>query len=148
MSKCNNAFDYHVSIRLANMIYSILADIIVVIHLLFVLFVLLGGLLVLHWRFLGWVHIPAVCWAVMIEFSGWICPLTPLENFLRIKGGSSGYATGFVEHYIIPLLYPSHLTRGLQIFLGFLVIVVNLAVYLRVWYKRERTGGKKTFEAE
>ena len=115
------------------MIYYFLADLVVVIHLLFVFFVMLGGLLVLRWRIFAWIHIPAVFWAVLIEFSGWICPLTPLENHLRIKGGSSGYATGFVEHYIIPLLYPSQLTRKLQVFLGLLVLVVNLVIYLWVW---------------
>jgi hypothetical protein len=80
------------------MIYHLLADLTVVIHLLFVLFVMLGGLLILRWRFFVWIHMPAVFWAMLIEFSGWICPLTPLENHLRIKGGSSGYAIGFVEH--------------------------------------------------
>ena len=120
------------------MIYHLLADLIVVIHLLFVLFVMLGGLLILRWRFFVWIHMPAVFWAMLIEFSGWICPLTPLENHLRIKGGSSGYATGFVEHYIIPLLYPSQLTRKLQILLGLLVLIVNLVIYLWVWYSSRR----------
>jgi len=120
------------------MIYHLLADLIVVIHLLFVLFVMLGGLLILRWRFFAWIHMPAVLWAVLIEFSGWICPLTPLENHLRIKGGSSGYATSFVEHYITPLLYPSQLTREMQIFLGLLVLIVNLVIYLWVWYSSRR----------
>jgi len=115
------------------MIYHFFADLVVVLHLLFVFFVMLGGLLVLRWRAFAWLHVPAVFWAAMIEFSGWICPLTPLENHLRIKGGSSGYATGFVEHYIIPLLYPSQLTRELQIFLGMLVLIVNLVIYFWVW---------------
>ena len=120
------------------MIYHLLADLTVVIHLLFVLFVMLGGLLILRWRFFVWIHMPAVFWAMLIEFSGWICPLTPLENHLRIKGGSSGYATGFVEHYITPLLYPSQLTREMQIFLGLLVLIVNLVIYLWVWYSSRR----------
>jgi hypothetical protein len=79
---------------------------------------------------------------MLIEFSGWICPLTPLENLLRIKGGSSGYAVGFVEHYIIPLLYPSQLTRKLQVFLGLLVLTVNLVIYLWVWYSSHRRNKK------
>ena len=117
------------------MIYHLLADLVVVIHLLFVLFVMLGGLLVLRWRVCAWIHLPAVIWAALIEFSGWICPLTPLENHLRIKGGSSGYESGFVEHYIIPLLYPAQLTRTMQIVLGLLVMVVNLVIYLWVWHR-------------
>jgi hypothetical protein len=129
------------------MIYHILADLVVIIHLLFILFVMLGGLLVLRWRFWAWCHIPAACWAVLIEFSGWICPLTPLENHLRIKGGSSGYGTGFVEHYIIPVLYPSQLTRKVQIFLGLLVLTVNLVIYLWVWYSSRRRY-KNRVEAE
>ncbi len=124
------------------MVYPILADLVVVIHLLFVLFVMLGGLLVLRWRVCAWIHIPAVVWAVLIEFSGWICPLTPLENHLRIKGGSSGYATGFVEHYIIPLLYPAQLTRELQVFLGLLVLIVNLVIYLWVWRAYKKKSNK------
>ena len=130
------------------MIYHLLADLIVVIHLLFVLFVMLGGLFILRWRFFVWIHMPAVFWAVLIEFSGWICPLTPLENLLRIKGGSSGYAVGFVEHYIIPLLYPSQLTRKLQILLGLLVLTVNLVIYLWVWHTRERAKDKTIVGAE
>ena len=126
------------------MIYHLLADLVVVIHLLFVFFVMLGGLLVLRWRIFAWIHIPAVFWAAMIEFSGWICPLTPLENHLRIKGGSSGYATGFVEHYIIPLLYPSQLTRNLQIFLGMLVLAVNLVIYLWIWHPWKKKEQKQS----
>ena len=128
------------------MIYHLLADLVLVIHLLFVFFVMLGGLLVLRRRIFAWIHIPAVFWAALIEFSGWICPLTPLENHLRIRGGSSGYATGFVEHYIIPLLYPSQLTRKLQIFLGLLVVTVNLVIYLWVWHTRGRTRKKNRVE--
>ena len=129
------------------MIYHLLADLVVVLHLLFVFFVLLGGLLVLRWRIFTWIHIPAVFWAALIEFSGWICPLTPLENHLRTRGGSSGYATGFVEHYVIPLLYPSQLTRKIQIFLGLLVVAVNLAIYLWVWHTQGRTRNKNRVEA-
>ena len=102
----------------------------------------------MRWRFFAWIHMPAVFWAMLIEFSGWICPLTPLENHLRIKGGSSGYATGFVEHYITPLLYPSQLTRKLQILLGLLVLIVNLVIYLWVWHTRERAKDKTIVGAE
>ncbi len=117
------------------MVYSYLADFIVLLHAFFVLFVLLGGFLVLWKSFMAWYHIPAVFWAASIEFFGWICPLTPLENMLRAKGGDTGYATGFVEHYILPILYPAALTRKMQIGLGIIVLGVNIAVYLTFWQK-------------
>jgi hypothetical protein len=111
------------------MTFRLLADLVVLLHLSFVLFVVFGGFLVLHWRRLAWLHIPAALWGAAIEFGGWICPLTPLENWLRIQGGESGYSGGFVDHYLLPTLYPAGLTREIQIVLGLLVIVINLAVY-------------------
>ena len=93
------------------MLYSFLADLVVVLHFCFVLFVILGGLLVLWKNVLAWFHIPAVLWGAAIEFLGWICPLTPLENMLRAKGGGTQYATGFVEHYIVPILYPVNVSQ-------------------------------------
>jgi hypothetical protein len=111
------------------MIYHALANLVLVAHLAFVLFTVLGGFLVLKWRSLAWLHIPAFLWGAIIEFAGWVCPLTPLENWLREKGGGLVYRTGFIEHYILPLLYPATLTRSLQIFLGFLVLSVNLGLY-------------------
>jgi hypothetical protein len=121
------------------MIYLFLSDLIVVIHLGFVLFAVLGGLLVLKWKGLAWVHVPACLWAALIEFVGWVCPLTPLENWLREKGGGFPYQTTFMEHYILPLLYPPILSRNLQIFLGFLVLSINLGLYgWIIW----RTGKK------
>jgi len=111
------------------MIYRTLADLVVVIHLAFVIFAVAGAFLVLRWRRLAWVHIPAAIWAALIEFAGWICPLTPLENRLRMLAGGGGYQGGFVEHYIVPILYPGTLTRGLQIALGLLVLVINAGVY-------------------
>ena len=111
------------------MIYRILADLTVVTHLGFVLFAVLGGLLVLRWPRAAWVHLPAVAWAALIEFAGWICPLTPLENWFRRQGGTAGYETGFVEHYLLPILYPSGLTRQVQIVLGLFVLLVNVGVY-------------------
>ena len=122
------------------MVYSYLADLVVLLHAFFVLFVLLGGFLVLWKSFMAWYHIPAVFWAASIEFFGWICPLTPLENTLRTKGGASGYATGFVEHYIMPILYPAELTRKMQIGLGIIVLGVNIAVYLTFWLRTRKTG--------
>jgi hypothetical protein len=106
-----------------------LADLIVVIHFAFVLFVVLGGLLVLRWRWVAYLHLPAAIWGALIEFAGWICPLTPLENRLRAAAGSAPYQGGFVEHYLLPLLYPSALTRDIQVVLGCLVLGINLLIY-------------------
>ena len=118
------------------MIYRVLADLVLVLHLGFVLFVVLGGLLVVRWPRLAWVHIPAAVWGVLIEYSGWICPLTPLENSFRVKGGDAGYSGGFIQHYIQPLLYPNGLTRGTQLVLGSIVLVLNLAAYAMVFHSR------------
>lgn len=119
------------------MIYRVLADLVLVIHLAFVLFVVLGGLLVPRWPRLAWLHLPAAVWGVLIEYSGWICPLTPLENSLRVKGGEAGYTTGFIQHYIQPTLYPSGLTRPTQLVLGSIVLLLNLAAYAIV-FRRSR----------
>ena len=115
------------------MIFRLLADLTVVLHLAFVLFVVLGGLLVLRRRAVAWVHLPAAAWGAWVEFAGWVCPLTPLENWLRIKSGGPVYTSSFVERYIIPTLYPEALSRELQWLLGGFVVVVNAAVYMTVW---------------
>lgn len=117
------------------MVYSILADVVVVMHLLFIIFVVAGGLLVLRWRYLVWLHIPAAMWGALIEFMGWICPLTPLENRFRRLAGESGYTGDFIEQYLIPLIYPGGLTREIQIMLGVGVIVVNVVIYFFVIWK-------------
>ena len=106
-----------------------LADFVVVLHFLFVLFVVLGGLLVLRWPRVAWLHLPAAIWGAAIELAGGICPLTPLENSLRRQAGGTGYSGGFIEHYILPILYPSALTRDIQLILGLLVLAVNLGIY-------------------
>jgi len=111
------------------LIYRALADLILPLHLAFVLFVVLGGLPVLKWPRVAWLHIPAAIWGVLIEYTGWICPLTPLENSLRARGGEAGYSGGFIEHYIQPLLYPAGLTRSTQVVLGSLVLALNLTAY-------------------
>ncbi|MBI3146675.1 MAG: DUF2784 domain-containing protein [Pseudogulbenkiania sp.] len=123
------------------MIYRLLADAVVWLHLSFIVFALLGGWLVLWRRWWAWWHLPAACWAFTIEMSGWICPLTPLENWLRGLGGAAGYRGGFVENYIVPLLYPAGLDRDIQLVLGALVVVVNLAVYGYVIYRRRKGRG-------
>lgn len=124
------------------MIYRILADLVLVLHLGFVVFVVLGGLLVLRWPAIMALHIPAAVWGVMIEFTGWLCPLTPLENWLRVRGGELGYSGGFIEHYIQPVLYPSGLTRGIQIALGTLVVLLNLTAYSIVLSRSRRRAAQ------
>ncbi len=109
--------------------YRALADSVVVIHVAFVAFVVFGGLLALRRPRLAWLHLPAAVWGVMIEFAGWVCPLTPLENALRMRGGEAGYSGGFIEHYLLTVLYPADLTRGIQLVLGSIVLALNLAVY-------------------
>jgi hypothetical protein len=121
-------------------VYQRLADLVVILHLCFVLFVVLGGVLVLRWRRLAWIHLPAALWGIGIEWLGGVCPLTPLENHFRRLGGGAGYAGGFVEHYIMPVLYPAGLTRELQIGLGILVLVTNAVVYAIVIRRRRRGG--------
>ncbi|MFZ0050405.1 MAG: DUF2784 domain-containing protein [Desulfobaccales bacterium] len=111
------------------MVYHALANLVIVVHLAFVIFAALGGFLALKWKSLAWLQVPAFLWGALVELAGWVCPLTPLENWLREKGGGLVYRTGFIEHYLLPLLYPDILTRSLQIFLGLLVLSVNLGVY-------------------
>jgi hypothetical protein len=119
--------------------YGILADIVVWIHLAFVLFAVLGAILVIWWRWIFWLHLPAIFWAVWMEFSGKICPLTPLENWLRIRAGQGGYRGDFVEHYLMPVLYPAGLTHNIQILLGLLVIIINAALYGYIIFQSRRT---------
>ncbi len=126
------------------MVYRLLADLVVLAHLAFVVFVVAGALLVVRWRRLAWIHIPVAAWGALIEFGGWICPLTPLENWLRQQSGAAGYSGGFVEHYIIPVLYPGHLTRGIQIALGIAVLTLNGGIYgWLLWRRRRRVGEEK-----
>ena len=116
------------------MLYRVLADLVVGAHALFVAFVMAGGLLALRWRWVVAVHLPAAVWGALIEFKGGVCPLTPLEQSLRAAAGQAGYQGGFIEHYLLPALYPAGLTREVQLVLGSLVVAVNLGVYgLLVW---------------
>jgi hypothetical protein len=121
-----------------------LADLVVALHFLFVLFVIFGGLLVLRWPRLAYVHLPVAAYGALIELVGWICPLTPLEKRLREQAGLEGYEGGFVEHYILPVLYPSGLNRGVQLVLGALVIGINFVIYgviIRTRRKRRAATG-------
>jgi len=113
--------------------YSLAAGLVVVVHLAFVIFVVAGGLLVLRWPRVAWIHLPAAVWGALIEFQGWICPLTPLEQRLWEQAGRQGYEGGFIDQYLVPALYPTGLTRGSQITLGLLVVAVNVAVYGIAW---------------
>jgi hypothetical protein len=106
-----------------------LADLVLLVHAAFVLFVVLGGFAVHRWPRLAWVHLPAAAWGALIEFAGWICPLTPLENRLRRAAGDAGYQDGFVEHYLLGWLYPETLDRSMQVGLGLAVLAVNLVAY-------------------
>jgi hypothetical protein len=113
------------------MLYAILADLIVLVHFLFIVFVCLGGLLSYRWPRLLWLHLPAVLWGVLIELFGWACPLTPVENWLRSQAEEAVYGVGFIEHYLGPVIYPMGLTHQLQLWLAGGVIVINLLVYFR-----------------
>jgi hypothetical protein len=119
------------------MAYRILADLVVVVHLGFILFVVVGGRLVLRWRSVMWLHLPAVVWGVLLELAGWTCPLTPLENWLRNMDEEAGYQGSFIEHYLLAILYPEGLTRTLQMALGFVALAVNLLIY-RCVFSRTR----------
>ncbi|WP_325436806.1 DUF2784 domain-containing protein [Pseudomonas nitroreducens] len=112
------------------MLYRLAADAVVLLHLGFILFVLLGGLLVLRWPRLAWLHVPAAAWGMAVEFLHLYCPLTPLENHFRALAGDHGYSGGFIEHYLIPLIYPASLTEATQVVLGLIVAAVNLPPYL------------------
>ena len=115
------------------MIFRFLADATVLLHLAFVLFVVLGGLLVLRWPRVAWVHLPAAVWGAWVELAGWICPLTPMENWLRRRGGQTGYTATFVDQYLVPILYPAALSRDIQWLLGAFVLAVNVCVYVLVF---------------
>lgn len=118
------------------MLYSLLANLVLMLHLSFVLFVLFGGLLALKWPHAIWLHLPAVAWGAFVEFSGWICPLTPLENWLRAQGGEGTYAGDSMIRYLLSILYPDALTYNIQVVLGVLVLVVNLVIYGWLWRAR------------
>lgn len=120
--------------------YRAAADLVLTAHFAFVLFVAFGGLLVLRWRRLAWAHVPIAVYGAIIEFAGFVCPLTPLELWLRRRGGEAGYAGGFIEHYIVSAIYPAGLTREVQLLLGGGVLVVNAIIYTIYWRRRITTG--------
>ena len=114
----------------------LLADSLVLLHLAFILFVVFGGVLVLKWTRLAILHLPCAIWGVLIEAGGWVCHLTPLEQRFREAAGQAGYSGGFIDHYLMSVIYPTGLTRGMQLALGGLVLATNLCVYGLVVVKR------------
>jgi hypothetical protein len=111
------------------MVYRTLADFVLIVHFAFVVFAVFGAFLVVRWHWLVWIHVPLALWAVVVEFTGWHCPLTPIEHWLRTKSGVPVQDIGFVEEYLLPLLYPAALTRGLQVVLGSIVLGMNGLIY-------------------
>jgi hypothetical protein len=121
-------------------VYGVLADLIVVAHLGFVGFACLGGLLVVRWRWVAWIHIPCAVWAVVVEWLNLVCPLTPWEQRLRDLADQPGYTGGFIENYLTPILYPAGLNRTVQMLLGALVVAINVSVYVSLFYRRTKSG--------
>lgn len=122
------------------MSYATAADLLIGLHLCFILFVAVGGLLALRWPRLVWAHLPAAIWGASIALGGWICPLTPLENSLRRSAGEAGYTGGFIEHYLVPLVYPQGLTREMQIGMGIAILAVNALAYGALIVRHRRAG--------
>ena len=119
------------------MLYSLAADLLVLLHLAFICFVVFGGLLVARWWWLVFLHLPAATWGALLEFYGWFCPLTPWEKQLRLAAGEEGYSGGFVDHYLLPVLYPQGLTQNVQMWLGSGVVLINIIIYgWLLWRKR------------
>ena len=124
----------------------VLTDLVILVHVAFIVFVLFGGLLAFRWRWMPWVHCPAMGWGAAVEFFGWVCPLTPLENALRQAGGGAGYSVSFIERYVLPLVYPAELTRELQLLLGGAVVAVNAVVYFLVLRRVENLWRRQPSE--
>lgn len=118
--------------------YRLAADLTLILHFSFIIFVLFGGLLALHKSFWIWVHLPAMLWGLWVEWAGWLCPLTPLENHFRRLASGEEYSESFIEHYLVPLIYPDRLTVSLQWVLGGIVLGVNIVIYLYVFRKRNK----------
>lgn len=119
--------------------YRLLADGVVLVHAAFLAFVVVGGFLAWRWPRLALLHLPAAVWGALIEFAGWVCPLTPLENAFRLRAGQAGYTSGFIEHYVLPVMYPNGLTRTIQIVLGVALVAINMVAY-GVLLSRGRKG--------
>jgi hypothetical protein len=121
----------------------LIADVLVALHFAFIVFVVAGGFLTWRWPRVAWLHVPVALYGAAIEFGGWVCPLTPLENYFRARAGETGYTGGFIEHYIIPVIYPGELTPLIRYGLGGFVIVVNAVAYAGLYKRREEGRGKR-----
>lgn len=121
--------------------WPLLADLVVVLHAAFVAFVVAGGLLAWRWPRVAWVHVPCVAWGVTVELAGWVCPLTPLEDAWRVRGGQAAPAGDFIDRYVLPALYPEGLTRGTQVGLGLAALAVNIAAYAWAVRRARRRAG-------
>ena len=120
------------------MIYRIAADFVLVTHFAFIVLVVAGGLVVFRYEWFAWIHIPAASWGAFVELTGRICPLTTLENVLRIRAGQEGYVDSFIDHYIVPVIYPAGLTRHVQLMLAGLVVVANVAIYATILLRKRK----------
>ncbi len=125
------------------MLYALLANLVLAVHLAFILFVALGGLAVLRWPRLAWLHLPCVAWGVTVELTGWYCPLTPLENYFLHLAGREGYAGDFIQHYLLAAIYPEGLTREAQTIIGLIALALNLPVYGWLLYRHKITAANK-----
>jgi hypothetical protein len=117
-------------------VFRVAADLVVALHAAFALFVALGALLAFRWRRVMWAHVPAAAWGVLIEFSGWVCPLTPLENALRLRAGEAAYSGDFIQHYVVPALYPANLTHETQLAIGSAALLGNVLIYGCLFHRR------------
>ncbi|MGZ4997077.1 MAG: DUF2784 domain-containing protein [Methylobacter sp.] len=124
------------------MLYQFLADSVLIVHLLFIGFVIFGGLFALRFPWIALVHIPAACWGAYIELAGGLCPLTTIEVGLRRMAGDAGYSGSFVEHYLLPIIYPAGLTRDIQFWLAGFVVLINVAIYSKFVYRLRYSGPK------
>jgi hypothetical protein len=127
--------------------YALLADLALLLHFGFILFVVMGGLAVLRRPRLAWLHLPAVAWGTAVELCGWFCPLTDLENYWRRQAGGPGYDSSFIDRYLTPLIYPAGLTREAQIALGLIVLSINLLIYGRLWCQKKKKAGSRNRSA-
>lgn len=124
------------------MFFRLAANAVLLVHLAFILFALLGALIALRWRWVLAVQLPVAAWGFFVELTGRICPLTDLENYLRIKAGESGYTESFIEHYLLTIIYPAGITSGIQFVLAGVVVVINVAIYGWLFYPRNVSHGR------
>lgn len=117
------------------MLFHLFADLVLILHLLFIIFVILGGFTVLLWQRMIWIHIPCVIWGVLLEINSWICPLTYIENYFRRSAGEDSYSIDFIQQYLVPIVYPRGLEPDYQIILGILLVLINIIIYLFIWYQ-------------